>query len=276
MIVRVGGEQRLAHDLYHALLQSSWKRLLATIASVYIGINALFAGAYVAGGDCVSGAQPGSFSDAFFFSVQTFSTIGYGTMAPKGTYASVVVSVEAFVGLVMVAMATGLMFSKFSRPTARVLFSKKMVVTRRHGRPTLLMRMANERGNDILEANIRITILRSEVTPEGDQIRRLYDLPLVRGDTPLFTIAFTAMHVVDEKSPLHNATSATLEAGEVRFIVSVAGHDATFGQTIHARYTYYAEDVVWNARFLDVMSTLPDGRLQLDYTKFHDVEPQPQ
>jgi inward rectifier potassium channel len=272
-VVRIGARRGYTDDLYHFLLQASWARVMGLVASAYLGINTLFAGVYLAGNDCITGAQPGSFSDAFFFSVQTFSTIGYGTMSPRNTFASVVVTFEAFIGLVMVAMATGLMFSKFSRPTARVLFSDRMVIAPRNGKPTLMLRMANERGNDIIEASFRVTVLKAETSSEGEKMRRMHEVKLVRGDTPLFTLTFQALHVIDEESPLHGLTPETLGAGEMRFIVTVTGLDATFATTIHARRIYQADEVVWNARFADVLSNRPDGQLQLDYTKFHDVVP---
>jgi inward rectifier potassium channel len=272
-VLRINGKRGYTDDLYHFLLQAPWSRVLLLVATTYLAVNSIFACLYLAGGDCVSGMRPGSFSDAFFFSVQTFSTIGYGVMAPKTMFGSVVVTLEAFVGLVMVAMATGLMFAKFSRPTARVLFSDKMVVARRDGKPTLMLRVANERGNDVIEASFRVTVLKGETSAEGEKLRRLHDLKLQRGDTPLFTLTFQGMHVIDEESPLHGITPELLVAGEMRFIVTVTGLDATFASTIHARHVYFAEDVVWNARFADVLSNAPDGRLKLDYAKFHDVLP---
>lgn len=271
-VVRVGGKNTYLVDLYHFLLVGPWRRLVLIVASVYTGLNSLFAALYLAGGDCITGATPGSFKDAFFFSVQTFSTIGYGVMAPKTAWAGAVVTLEAFIGLITVAMATGLMFAKFSRPTARVLFSDKIAIGVRNGKPTLSLRMANERGNDIIEATFRVTVLKPEITAEGEKIRRLFDLPLVRSETPLFAISFTAFHVIDEKSPLFGETPESLQRDAMRFIVTLTGLDGTFAQTIHARRIYEAPDVAWNARFVDVLSNLPDGRLQVDLSKFHDVE----
>jgi inward rectifier potassium channel len=272
-VVRLGGKRGYLDDLYHFLLQASWPRLLLLVAATYVGVNLVFALLFLAAGDSIAGAERGSFRDAFFFSVQTFSTIGYGVMSPKTTLASVLVTGEAFVGLVTVAMATGLMFAKFSRPTARVLFSDRIVVATREGKPTLMLRMANERGNDIIEASFRMTVLKPEISPEGERMRRVHDLVLVRGDTPLFTLTFQAMHVIDERSPLHGLSLADLAEREVRFVVTVTGHDGTFGATIHARRIYHADDVTWNARFADVLSNGPDGRLVLDLSRFHDVVP---
>jgi inward rectifier potassium channel len=274
-VIRVGVQRGYLQDVYHFLMVATWRRVMLLVAAIYLGINAVFAGLYLAGGDCVTGLHPGSIGDAFFFSVQTFSTIGYGTMAPSTAYANVVVTVEAFVGLCTVAMATGLMFSKFSRPTARVLFSDKVVVGTRNGKRTLSFRVANERSNDIIEASFRVTVLKPEVTAEGERIRRLHDLTLTRSETPLFTISFTAFHVIDASSPLFGETDASLREEHMRLIVTMTGLDGSLGQTIHARHIYEAERVFWDARFVDVMSNRPDGQLQIDYTRFHDVAPEP-
>ena len=271
-VLRVG-QRRFTGDIYHFFMLAPWSRVLGVIALVYVALNALFACIYLADRGGIAGARPGSFSDAFFFSVQTFSTIGYGVMSPKTTFACVLVTIEAFVGLLTVAMATGLMFSKFSRPTARVLFSNRMVVTKRSGQPTLMLRMANERNNDVLEVSIRLTVLLPEVSPEGESLRRLYDLKLVRNDTPLFGITFTALHVLEASSPLRGHTRQTLERDRARFIATVTGLDGTTGQTIHARHVYEAGDIVFGARFVDVLSNAPDGTLTIDYTKFHDLQP---
>ena len=270
-VVRVG-RRRITGDLYHFFMLAPWRQVLLAIALVYLGLNSIFACVYLADAGGIVGARPGSFADAFFFSVQTFSTIGYGVMAPRTLFASGVVTLEAFVGLLTVAMATGVMFSKFSRPTARVLFSDSMVVATRAGQPTLMVRMANERSNDILEASFRVTVLLPEVSPEGETMRRLYDLKLVRNDTPIFGITFTALHVIDTTSPLAGRTAESLEREQARFIVTLTGLDGTTGQTIHARHMYEASQVIHNARFVDVLSGAPDGRLLIDYTKFHDVE----
>ena len=274
-VVKIGLDQRTFDDIYHFLMEASWSRLLVFIGAMYLGTNALFAGLYVLAGDSINGAEPGSFADAFFFSVQTLSTVGYGVMAPKGVLGSTLVTFEAFIGLLGMAMASGLMFSKFARPTARVIFSSKMVVSTRDGKPCLVLRMANGRGNEIVEATLRISVLKPEVTAEGEKLRRFHDLVLTRSQTPLFTLTWLVIHVIDEQSPLFGETEASLREKNVRFIVTLTGIDSTFAQTVHARTSYFAGDVVWGGRFVDVTSQLPDGRLQVDYTKFHDVVVEP-
>jgi inward rectifier potassium channel len=272
-VVRVGLDRSYFDDLYHFFITAPWSHLLGIFASLYMGLNTFFAALYLLGGDVISGAEPGSFRDAFFFSVQTLSTIGYGVMAPKGLYGCLVVTVEAFVGLLSVAMASGLMFAKFARPTARVMFSDKLLVSNRDGKPYLIIRMANRRGNDLVEASVRLTVGKEEVTAEGDRLRKLYELKLVRSQQPLFILTWTAMHLIDESSPLYGESEASLRNGNSNIIVTFTGLDGTFSTTVHARHLYFSEDVVWGGHFADVTSTLPDGRLQLDYSRFQEIEP---
>ena len=275
-VVKVGLKRRTFEDIYHFMMEASWKRLFVIIAAMYLGTNAVFAGLYLLAGDSIVGAERGSFSDAFFFSVQTLSTVGYGVMAPKGALGSTLVTLEAFIGLLGMAMASGLMFSKFARPTARVLFSSKALISTRNGRPCLVLRTANGRGNELVEATLRISVLKPEVTAEGERLRRFHDLVLERSQTPLFTMTWTVIHVIDEQSPLFGETEASLQAMNVRFIVTLTGIDGTFSQTVYARTNYFADDIVWGGRFVDVTTLLPDGRLQVDYTKFNDVVAEPQ
>jgi len=270
-VVRLGQRRPWVGDLYHFLITRSWPALFLFVAVLFVGFNTAFALLYLAGDQVIQNARPGSFADAFFFSVQTFATIGYGTMSPRGAYGNVMVTVEALFGLLGFALATGLVFTKFSQPTARVLFSRKAVIASREGRMMLMFRMANERANQIVEAHLIIVMVRDHTTAEGESLRRLVDLPLVRDHTPLFGLTWTAMHSIDETSPLFGETAESLAAAQAEIVAVLTGIDATFSQTVHARHSYVAADVVWNARFADVLVVLPDGRRAIDYAKFHDV-----
>ncbi len=271
-IQTIGRKKRLLGDSYHQLLTISWPRLFLLIIAVYLTLNSLFALCYLADAGSIANARPGSFADAFHFSVQTLATIGYGVMAPKSDFAHLVVTVEALAGVLMTAMATGLMFSKFSRPTARVIFSQVAVVTARDGVPTLMFRMANERANQIVEARLQVAIALTERTIEGDTMRRFFDLKLVRSRNIIFALTWTAMHEIDAHSPLFGLTQQALEADNAELIVSLTGIDETMSQTVHARYSYLPSEILWGRRFVDVLGRLASGRRFIDYTKFHDTQ----
>lgn len=281
-VVKFGGPaefvlQGLLHppwrDLYHLLLRMSWGGFISLIVVSYLMGNALFALAYLAGGDCIANAQPGSFPDAFFFSVQTMATIGYGALYPQTAYANTLVAIEALVGLLGVALATGLMFARFSRPTARVVFSRVAIVTRLNRVPTLMFRAANQRGNQILEARLWVTLIREETLPEGYTMRRIYDLNLTRSHTPFFALSWSAMHPIDPDSPLYGETPGSLAASNAEILVTLTGTDETVSQSIHARQSYPVQNILWNYRFVDIFHRSPDGRQYINYALFHEVVP---
>ena len=208
-VVAMGLRAGWMKDLYHYLLVLPWSVFIAGFSLVYLGLNLIFAALYLLGDGAVANARPGMFADAFFFSVETLSTIGYGQMSPATFYGNAVMTVEAATGVMLVAVAAGLMFARFSRPTARVVFSKVAVVGPFNGVPTLSLRLANERRNQILEAQVSLTLVRDEQTGEGDWIRRFYDLNLARQRSPIFAMTFTVMHLIDANSPLRNATPSS-------------------------------------------------------------------
>jgi len=205
--------------------------------------------------------------------VQTLSTIVYGALAPRTGMAHTLVTVESMVSLIGTAIATGLVFTKFAQPKAKVLFSQSMLVQPRNGKPVLTFRVGNARGNEIIEASLRVSALVPEVTLEGDHMRRLVDLQLIRSTTPMFAMTWTVIHEIDEASPLYGYDQASLHADAIRFIVSFTGLDATFSQTVHARHIYDFHDVKWGHRFVDIVDNTEDGRLRVDYQRFHDTVP---
>lgn len=255
-------------------MRAPWWQLVVLLVFGYVVANLAFASLYLADMNGITSAEDGSFSDAFAFSVQTISTIGYGGLSPKSPYVHMLVTAEAMLGLLGFAIATGLMFSKFAMPRARVLFSDKLVITTKDGKRTLMFRVGNARGNEIIEAAMRVTVLKTEISPEGHHMRRLHDLPLQRSTSPVFVMTWTAMHVIDEESPLWGEDLESMERDEVFFIVSLTGLDGTFSQTIHARRMYEWHDVRIDHRFVDIISFLDDGRARIDYTRFHDTQPE--
>lgn len=258
------------HDLYHLLLSANWAQLIGCYALAFLALNALFALLYWLGRGSVVNAT--TFLDDFFFSVQTMCTIGYGVMAPQGLYANVLATLEAFIGVVTFAIATGIAFAKFSRPTARVLFSRVAVIRPWQGVPALQFRMANLRGNRIIEAHLTLTVARNEVI-DGESMRRFHDCALVRATATFFALSWTAVHPIDASSPLYGRTRDELERDEVEIVVSLLGIDENFAQTVHARHSYVASELVWNARFADVLVRDTDGRRGIDYSRFHEVMP---
>jgi inward rectifier potassium channel len=271
-IHRIGMPRGRLADLYAWLLNARWSWLLVICTLAYVMVNSLFAGLYLLAGDVIANAEPGSFHDAFFFSVQTLSTIGYGAMAPRGI-GNYIVAAECIVGLVALAMATGIVFAKFARPTARVLFSDKALVQTRDGVPHLVFRLANARGNQIVEASLSVVVLLDEKTAEGERMRAIHDLHLRRRATPAFALSWTVMHRIDEKSPLHGFGAEELAAHDARIQITLTGIDSIFAQTVHARHAYFCEDIVFGRRFIDVVKNHPDGAVTLDLTHFHDTVP---
>lgn len=260
-------------DLYHFMMRASWRWLLAAIAGAYLLVNTAFALLYMALADQVSNLPPGSFSTAFFFSVQTLATIGYGVMAPVGVAANVVVTVEALVGLLGIAMVSGLMFAKFSRPTSRVVFSRVAVVAPFNGQNTLMFRVANSRTNQITDAVINVTLSRDERSTEGGHTRRMYDLRLLRSRSPMFALSWTVYHPIDADSPLYGLGEAELGRGSPVLMITLSGVDDTFAQTVHARHAYTWRDLRWMHRFEDMIELHESGQRFMHFQKIHDVVP---
>jgi inward rectifier potassium channel len=266
-----GVRTRVFDDLYHHLVTASWPGLIGLIAAAFTVANLVFAlGYYLDGG--IENVHSGSFADMFFFSVQTMATIGYGKMEPVTIVSNVLVSIEALTGLLALALMTGLVFSKFSRPTARVRFSRYVVVGPRDGVNSLMIRMANMRANRIVEANIHAIFVRQEVTVEGDSVRRFYDLPMTRDRSAMFILSWTAVHKIVEGSPLFGQSRESLANTQAEIVVSIIGLDETFSQTVHARHTYELDEIAWGARFGDVLVLHSDGSRSVDYTRFDEVE----
>jgi inward rectifier potassium channel len=272
-IERVGVADTYWGDLYHILLKMTWPAFVGLVSILYLIINIFFALAYSVQPEAIANSRPDNFFDRFFFSVQTMASIGYGAMYPATVYANVLVTIESIVGLFFIAVTTGLVFARFSLPTARILFSKIAVVNSFNGTPTLMFRTANKRRNYILEAQLWVSLVRDEITQEGEYIRRFHDLSLVRSHSPVFTMSWLAMHNIDANSPLAGHNAETLRRDRAQIIVTLTGLDETLSQTIHARHEFNAADILWNHRFIDILSQTADGRRLIDYNHFHQAEP---
>jgi inward rectifier potassium channel len=273
VIITEGIAPVVLQDLYHYFMTVSWPQLFGTFAVFFLVFDLLFGCLYALVPGCIANLNPPGFAGAFFFSVETLATVGYGDMHPVTLYGHSIAMLEIFVGLMSLALITGIMFARFSRPRARFLFARYGVVRPIEGRLTLMFRAANARQNIVQEATAQLRMMRDEVTREGYQLRRITDLPLVRSQHPLFFLGWNIMHVIDEASPLQSETAESLRRSGAMFFLSVGGTDETTGQLLMARAEYSCDDIRWNHGFRDVLERAPDGSLHIDYGKFHDVEP---
>ncbi|MFT5195237.1 MAG: inward rectifier potassium channel [Cellvibrionaceae bacterium] len=245
-------------DAYYSMLAASWWQLFVYGFLAYLIINLIFGTLYWVGPDSVVNSN-GSWAEGFYFSVQTFSTIGYGSMSPNSTWAHTLVTLESFIGLVAVAMGTGLVFSKFSRPSARINFSKTMVIHQRNGVSTLNFRIASERsGSRVINAKLRLSVMMSSQTAEGHEIRRYHPLKLVRDEMPMFALMLNVFHEVDEDSPFYEMDWETYQDRVGMFVASFEGIDDTFLQTVQANHVYMAKDVEYGAQFVDMLEFSKD------------------
>ena len=259
-------------DFYHLLMGATWRGVLGLFALGYLTLNLLFALLYFAGGEgTIVNARAGSFLDAFWFSVQTFATIGYGVLSPGTTYAHLLVAIESFSGMLCVALGTGILFSKFSRPKARVSFSQCAVCYTRNGQRCLAIRVANLRTASLVDVQVKMHVLVDEVSQEGHQMRRAYPLELERAHMPVFLLAWSMFHPLNEKSPLFGLEAENVFERMVSIIVSFTGVDDTMVQTVHARHLYTPEELRFRTRFADMMDRSETGKLIVDYERMDQL-----
>ncbi len=279
--VKIGGRvvttqgipREIIQDLFHYFMTVGWPQLFATFAGFFLGFDVLFGFIYHLVPGCIANLNPPGLAGAFFFSVETFATVGYGDMHPQTLYGHVVAMIEIFIGLMSLALMTGIMFARFSRPRARFMFSRNVVVRPIEGKMTLIIRAANQRQNVVQDATAQLRMLRNEVTSEGFEIRRVIDLHLLRSQHPVFAIGWTLMHVIDETSPLRFETAESLRLADAILILSLSGTDENTGQVLMARAEYQSDDIRWNSSFHDILEDTDDGSLHIDYGKFHDIVP---
>ncbi len=263
-------------DLYHRSLTVDWPVFFASAAAIFIVLNAVFAFLFWLGRDPIANVSPDLPlpMSLFYFSIETLATVGYGDMHPQTNYGHLVATVEIFTGMSFLAVMTGLIFARFSRPRARFLFAENPVVTLQQGRPTLMIRIANARNNTISQATARLWLFRLENMQEGHQLRRYYEMKLDRREHPMFALSWTLFHVIDETSELYGLTPDDLAATEAAFALNVSGVDDNSAQHLYARQIYSYRDIRWNYRYRDITSFSAEGRLLLDYSLFHAITPE--
>lgn len=270
----IGRSRWSTADLYHVMLRISWPRVTCVFLAVFTALNLTFARLYSLDPAGVNwGDRPVNaplFWRAFFFSIDTVSTVGYGNMYPVSIYANVLVVLEITLGVLFFAIVTGIAFARFSRPTARILFSKVAVVADLEGTPTLI-RAANLRHNMVFEARASLSVVLDEVLG-GSTMRRFRDLRLVRDQNPVFALTWMIMHPIDADSPIVEWLSGGKAGDQSELIVVLAGVDDRTGQTMHCRWAYKPADIRWHNRFVDILEQSSDGTRTIDYTRFHDIE----
>jgi len=269
--VKVNATKYDWHDIYQLILTLSWPRFAGLVLGIYVLINLCCATLYVLGGRCIAELPPGSFSDAFFFSVETLATVGYGHAYPDTLYGHCVTTLEIMVGLFGLAVMTGLIFVRFSRPTARIMFSNVAVVAPFNGFPTLMLRVANLRHRAMVEADFRLLFMRNELTKEGEDIRPFYPLRLQYDHLITFPAALTLRHVIDESSPLFGLTQQDLKLADSRMLASVICVDPIIQAPVQSLTEYVHDQIAWKRRFAEIYTEDSIGRYTVDYGKFHDT-----
>lgn len=278
-IVRLGGREVITEglnlsfwaDISHRCMTASWPAFIGGAALVFIAFNAVFAVLYWIGDLPISNVPRGDYIDYLYFSIETLSTAGYGDMHPQTHYGHFIATIELFTGIFSMSLMTGLIFARFSRPSARLLFADNPVISDHDGHPTLMVRLANERHNIISNATARLWLFKNTVSKEGQSFRRFYELPMVQNESPALALSWTLFHVIDEDSPLYGLNAGDLETLSTALIVVVSGYDVVAAQTVHARKAYEHPDIRFGHRYAEILGLTDDGRLKVDYGRFHET-----
>jgi inward rectifier potassium channel len=261
-------------DFYYRAMNVSWPKFFAGSAAVFLSVNSCFALIYTFGQNPVANTRPGSLADLFFFSVETLATVGFGDMHPQTTFAHIVATIEIFTGMSFLAVMTGLIFARFSRPRARLVFAHHPVINHYEGQPTLMLRVANARVNMISDARAQLWLVRNEHTAEGTTFRRFHRLSLHRHENPVFALSWTLFHSIEPSSPVFGQSAEDLAASDANLVVVVSGIDENAVQELRARHSYDSGLIRWEHRYADILNTDEAGRASIDYSRFHDTVPE--
>jgi inward rectifier potassium channel len=270
---KIGADRFDLTDPYHLALTAPWPSFTLGVFGLYGVINLIFAALYLAQPGCVANARPGSVADAFFFSIETLATVGYGEMTPATTYGHMVAAAEIISGMAFTAIMTGLTFVRFSKPKARILYSDNVVITRHNGRPNLIIRIGNRRTTMLTNTTVRVHALLMETSREGQSYRQAYELLLARASAPIFPLTLTIMHEIDAQSPLHRYDLKTLADTDIRILLSLEARDPELAAMIYDLKTYRASDILYGRRFVDTVLRTGESGIVVDLTRINVTEP---
>ncbi|NWK78939.1 ion channel [Aquitalea sp. LB_tupeE] len=266
---------KLGHDIYHVAMTMSWPQFYVAIAALFFVLNMLFASLYQLGEASIANQFPRDFWGAFFFSVETLATVGYGDMHPQTVYAHIISMLEIFIGMMSLALVTGVTFARFSLPRSRIVFARNPVIRQMDGVPVLMLRAANARQNVIVDASAQLHVLFDTVSREGTRLRRLHDLKLQRQHHPMFVLSWTLMHVIDAHSPLFGLDADALAGLRAGFILSISGSDEITRQSMASRHVFRHDDIRWNYQYQDLLYTDDQGEDHVDFGLLHAISPMP-
>jgi len=259
-------------DSYYFIVTLSWPWFFLSLVTAVLAINVGFALLYLAEPGAIANAHPGSFADAFFFSFETASTVGYGDMYPASFYGHCISAAEIFVGMGFTALTTGLLFIRFARPKARIRYPRNPVIATHEGKPTLMIRIANDRRSLLFDAAAYLSLLLTHPGQNGKPVRRIHELQLIRSRLPMFSLTWTVMHRIDEASPLHGYNATDLQQRDALLIVGVAGHDEMVAARILGTRTYTPGDILFGMRYTEAISIGADGRITADLNAMSGIE----
>jgi len=274
-IVKRGVARYDLSDPYHFAVELSWKEFALAFLGLELGVNTIFALLYLASPGCIANMRPGSFSDAFFFSIETLATVGYGTMAPATLYGHAVSAIEILSGLVFTAIMTGLLFVRFSKPRPKILFADRAVVTKRNGLATLMVQIANARTTLLTNAVVRLSAVLIEEGAEGHLLRQLHDLALSNATLSLFPMTWTVMHEIDENSPLVGYDAERFNQRDARLVLTIEARDHVIGAPIHDMRIYTADEILFGMHYAEAVTLDDQLRPVADLTRLSLVEPDP-
>lgn len=263
-------------DIYQYLINISWPKFFSIVLTFYIALNFIFAMLYfIVGADHINGINSRSFintySDLFFFSVQTFTTVGYGGMIPKDFITNIIAAMETLTGLLGFALATGLLYGRFSRPSARIIYSKMALISPLKDKNSFQFRIANQRRNTLMEMEAKVMVAFIERT-DGQSVKRYYDMKLERSYIYFFPLSWTLVHPIDNESPLSGKGPNELRALEAEILILIKGFDDTFSQVVHSRFSYRYDEIIWGAKFKKTFFIDDNGDFVIDLKNIHDYE----